>query len=71
MRIIMYPKMAIAFNDYAECAKIEGYLFKRLIVEAVQRKQKTNKTEKVIIREIVESWPRDALKWLPISEANK
>jgi hypothetical protein len=71
MRIKFFSAGAVAFNEYGECAKIEGYMFRVLLQDFQKRKTTSKKSETRIIREIVEAWPRDALNWVDAKEANK
>lgn len=71
MRIRFLGANAVAFDEYGQCAKIEGYMYKLLLQEVRHRKTTSRKSETTIIREIVQAWPRDALNWVDAKDANK
>lgn len=71
MRVVFLSAGAVAFNEWGECAKIEGRLFQRLLKQIAERKKNTTRSEKTIIRDVVEGWPDGVLKWVPVSEANQ
>lgn len=71
MRVQLQKNRAIAFNEFGECALIEKAMFTRLISQLVYRKKMSVKHESTILRDIVSSWPRENLKWVSLSEANK
>ena len=72
MRVEFFSCYAVAFNEFGDCAKIEGEMFYRLIrTFALRKSPGIRKSDTTICREIVESWPREYLKWVSISEANK
>jgi hypothetical protein len=72
MRVTFFEKFAIVFNEYGECAKLEGKLFSELLRGIRYRKTTgTRKTEKTLAAEIVQAWPREMLEWGDVKNANK
>ena len=70
MRVVFFSAGAVVFNEYGECAKIEGRLFHELLKTFQDRKAISRKSDKRIVREIVESWPREKLEWVSVEQAN-
>jgi hypothetical protein len=71
MRVKIFEKFFIVFNEYEECAKIEGKMLFELLRAIEYRKRTSPKRDITLACEILENWPRGWLDWVDVKTANK